>query len=104
MLKMLRNKGKTGENELLKELLNPETTNEKLNKLYKDDSLDLNDLYFNDEHILHFCCKKNLFKSIVWLIANGINIELENEQKETALFYAIHSRSTAILQIYSCRS
>ena len=99
MLKMLRNKGKTGENELLKELLNPETTNEKLNKLYKDDSLDLNDLYFNDEHILHFCCKKNLFKSIVWLIANGINIELENEQKETALFYAIHSRSTAILQI-----
>ena len=30
---------------------------------------------------------------------NDINIEIENDQKETAIFYAIHSKSTAILQI-----
>ena len=99
MLKKLLNKSKAVENEFLKELLNPETTNDKLNKLFKDYNIDLNELYFNDEFILHYCCKKDLFKSVLWLITNGINIEIENEKNETALFYAINSRSSAILQI-----
>lgn len=99
MLKKLLNKSKAVENDFLKELLNPETTNDKLNKLFKDYDIALNDLYFNDEFILHYCCKKDLFKSVLWLVTNGINIETENEKNETALFYAINSRSSAILQV-----
>ncbi len=98
MFKMLLNKSKATEEDFFKELLNPNMDNEKLNKIYSELDLNLNELYFHDEYILHFCCKKDLFKSVVWLIANGINIEIENSQKETAIFYAIHAKSSAILQ------
>ena len=98
MFKMLLNKTKNTEEEFLKELLNPNMDNEKLNKIYRELDLNLNELYFHEEHILHICCKKDLFKSVIWLIANGINIEIENSQKETAVFYAIHAKSSAVLQ------
>lgn len=100
MLKTLINKSKSTEEEFLKELLNPNTNNEKLNKSYKDLDINLNQLLFqDDEHILHLCCKKELFHSVVWLVSKGINLEIENLQKETAIFYAIRAKSTAILQV-----
>lgn len=98
MFKKLLNKGNITEDDFLKELLNLNIDNEKLNKMYRELNLDLNNLYFHDEHILHYCCKKDLFQSVLWLIANGINIEIENDQKETAIFYAVHTKSSAILQ------
>ena len=99
MFKKLLNKGTATEEDFLKELLNLNTNTEKLNKLYKEvGHLDLNNLYYQDEHILHYCCKKDLFQSVLWLIANGINIEIENDQNETAIFYAIHAKNSAILQ------
>lgn len=99
MFKKLLNKGNATEEDFLKELLNLNTNTEKLNKLYRElGHLDLNNLYYQDEHILHYCCKKDLFQSVLWLIANGVNIEIENTQNETALFYAIHAKNSAILQ------
>ena len=98
MFKKLLNKGNATEEDFLKELLNLNMNNEKLNKMYRELNLDLNNLYFQNEHILHYCCKKDLFQSVLWLIGNGIDIEVENAQKETAIFYAIHARSSAILQ------
>ena len=98
MFKKLLNKGNITEEDFLKELLNLNMDYEKLNKMYRELNLDLNNLYFHDEHILHYCCKKDLFQSVIWLIANGINIEIENPQKETAIFYAIHAKNSAILQ------
>lgn len=98
MFEMLLNKAKATEENFLKELLNQNMNLEKLNKIYKELKLDLNSLYFQDEFILHYCCKKDLFQSVLWLISNGINIEFENSQKETAIFYAIHAKSSAILQ------
>ncbi len=98
MFKKLLNKGNATEEDFLKELLNLNIDTEKLNKMYRELNIDLNNLYFHDEHILHYCCKKDLFQSVLWLIANGINIEVENAQKETAIFYAIHAKSSAILQ------
>lgn len=98
MFKKLLNKGNATEEDFLKELLNLNMDTEKLNKMYRELNIDLNNLYFHDEHILHYCCKKDLFQSVLWLIANGINIEVENAQKETAIFYAIHAKSSAILQ------
>ena len=98
MFKKLLNKGNATEEDFLKELLNLNMNNEKLNKMYRELNLDLNNLYYQDEHILHYCCKKDLFQSVLWLVANGIDIEIENAQKETALFYAIHAKNSAILQ------
>jgi ankyrin repeat protein len=98
MFKRLLNKSKATEEDFLKELLNSNINNEKLNKIYNELDLDLNELRFNDEFILHYCCKKDLFQSVVWLISNGINIEIENSQKETAIFYAIYAKNSAILQ------
>jgi ankyrin repeat protein len=98
MFKGLLNKSKATEEDFLKELLNPNMNSEKLNKIYREVDLNLDELYFNDELVLHYCCKKDLFQSVIWLISNGINIEVENSQKETAIFYAIHSKSSAILQ------
>ena len=100
MLKTLMNNSKSTEEDFLKELLNLNTNNEKLNKLYKDFNTDLNQLYYQDEHIFHLCCKKDLFHSVVWLISNGINLEIENLEKETAIFYAIRTKGTVILQIF----
>lgn len=98
MFKTFINKNKVSEEEFLKELLNPNINTEKLNKIYRELNLDLNQLYYHDEHIFHLCCKKDLFQSVVWLISNGIDIEIENSQQETAIFYAIHAKSSAILQ------
>ncbi|PKN14621.1 MAG: hypothetical protein CVU67_04695, partial [Deltaproteobacteria bacterium HGW-Deltaproteobacteria-24] len=98
MFEMLLNKAKATEENFFKELLNQNMNLEKLNKIYKELKLDLNSLYFQDEFILHYCCKKDLFQAVLWLISNGINIEFENSQKETAIFYAIHAKSSAILQ------
>ena len=99
MFKKLINKSKSTEEEFLKELLNQNINNEKLDKMHSELGLDLNDLYIHNEHILHYCCKKDLFQAVVWLITNGINIEIENDQEETAIFYAIHAKNSAILQI-----
>ena len=99
MFKKLINKSKSTEEEFFKELLNQNINNEKLDKMHSELGLNLNDLYIHNEHILHYCCKKDLFQAVVWLITNGINIEIENDQEETAIFYAIHAKNSAILQI-----
>lgn len=99
MFKKLINKSKSTEEEFFKELLNQNINNEKLDKMHSELGLDLNDLYIHNEHILHYCCKKDLFQAVVWLITNGINVEIENDQEETAIFYAIHAKNSAILQI-----
>ncbi|MDD2895672.1 MAG: ankyrin repeat domain-containing protein [Aliarcobacter sp.] len=98
MFKKFLNKGNATEEDFLKELLNLNMNTEKLNKMYRELNLNLNNLHIQDEYVLHYCCKKDLFQSVLWLIANGINIEIENAQKETAIFYAIHAKNTAILQ------
>lgn len=98
MFKTLLNKTINTEEEFLKELLNENINNEKLNKIYRNLNLDLNTLHFNNEFILHYCCKKDLFQAVIWLISNGINIEIENLQNETAIFFAIRAKSSAILQ------
>ena len=99
MFKKLINKSKATEEEFLKELLNPNTTNEKLDKMHNELDLNLNELNINNEHILHYCCKKDLFQSVIWLISKGINLEIQNSQEETAIFYAIHAKNSAILQV-----
>jgi ankyrin repeat protein len=99
MFKVLLNKSKSSEEIFLKELLNEKINTKKLDKLYKELNIDLNTLSFDNECILHYCSKKNLYLSVLWLVLNEINLEMENEKKETAIFYAIHAKNSAILQI-----
>lgn len=99
MFEKFLNKTKYTEEELVKELLNPAFNSNKVNKIINSITVDLNTLFFNDELVFHICCKKDLFQAVSWFLENDINIEIENDQKETAIFYAIHSKSTAILQI-----
>ena len=99
MFEKFLNKTKCTEEELVKELLNPAFNSNKVNKIINSITVYLNTLFFNDELVFHICCKKDLFQAVSWFLENDINIEIENDQKETAIFYAIHSKSTAILQI-----
>lgn len=98
MFNKLLKKTKATEEEFVKELLNSSFNLEKITKIYNELDIDLNSLYFKDEHILHYCCKKDLYQSVLWLLNQGADPEIENEQKETAIFYAIHSKSSAIIQ------
>lgn len=90
---------KSTQEDFFKELLLENANSNKLDKLYKSLNIELNNLFHENEHILHYCCKKNLYSSVLWLVNNGIDIEIENEKNETAIFYAIKAKSSAILQI-----
>lgn len=89
----------SNENDLLNELLKSVFVESNLEKMYnKKISLDWRDL--NSFGFLHHCSQKNLLESIKWLIKKGIDIELENDDKETALFIAAkanHKEAITIL-------
>ena len=99
MFKKFLNKTSYSEEELVKELLTHTFNLEKVNKIINSISVDLNTLSFNDELVFHLCCKKDLFQAVLWFLDKRIDIEVQNSQKETAIFYAIHSKSSAILQV-----
>ena len=99
MFKKFLNKTSYSEEELVKELLSHTFNLEKVNKIINSISVDLNTLSFNDELVFHLCCKKDLFQAVLWFLDKRIDIEVQNSQKETAIFYAIHSKSSAILQV-----
>lgn len=99
MLSILSNEKKIAPDDLIQELINPESTNEVLDEIYKITKVDLNSLNFNDEPILHVCCKKDIYISVLWLLENKIDINIQNEHQETALFYAIYSRNSSLLQM-----
>lgn len=99
MFEKFLNKIKGTEEELIKELLNPSLNLKKVDKIINSINVDLNTLSLNNELVFHLCCKKDLFQSVSWFLENQIDIEIENNQKETAIFYAIQSKSTAILQL-----
>ena len=99
MFKKFLNKTSYSEEELVKELLSHTFNLEKVNKIINSISVDLNTLSFNDELVFHLCCKKDLFQAVLWFLDKRIDIEVQNSQKETAVFYAIHSKSSAILQV-----
>ena len=99
MFKKFLNKTSYSEDELVKELLSHTFNLEKVNKIINSISVDLSTLSFNDELVFHLCCKKDLFQAVLWFLDKRIDIEVQNSQKETAVFYAIHSKSSAILQV-----
>lgn len=95
---LAKNKKFTQE-DLIQELINPNSSSEKLNQIYNFLKIDLNSLQINEEPILHVCCKKDIFESVSWLLDKKIDISKQNIYKETAAFYAIYSRNSAMLQL-----
>ena len=66
MFKMLLNKSKATEEEFLKELLNPNTSNEKLDKMHNELDLNLNELNAGS-YILSIENKKNTYTKAIFL-------------------------------------
>ena len=99
MFKKFLNNNKYNEEELIKELLNPSFNLDKINKIVNSVPVDVNHLYIEEELLFHICCKKDLFQAVLWFIDKKINLELENSEKETAIFYATQSKTTAIIQV-----
>jgi ankyrin repeat protein len=99
MFKKFLNNTKYDEDELIKELLNPSFNLNKINKIADSIPVDLNHLYLEHELVFHLCCKKDLFQAVIWFIDKKVNLEAENSEKETAIFYATQSRTTAIVQL-----
>ena len=99
MFKKFLNNNKYSEEELIKELLNPSFNLDKIDKIFNSISIDLNHLYLEEELVFHICCKKDLFQAVLWFIDKKINLNLENSEKETAIFYATQSKTTAIIQV-----
>jgi ankyrin repeat protein len=92
-------KTKYHEEDLIKELLNPSFNIEKVNKIFNSIDIDLNTLSYNEELVFHICCKKDLFQAVAWFLENQMNIEIQDSQNQTAIFYATQSKSTAIIQL-----
>jgi len=99
MLNLLSSSNKYSTESLIKELINPSFNLEIIDIIYEKLNINLNSLYINDEPILLVCCKKDLYNSVLWLLENKINIELENSLKETAIFYAIYSKDSNLLNL-----
>lgn len=85
--------------DLINELTDPFFYLEDVNKIYSKLQVDLNSLYINNEPLLIACCKKDLYNSVKWLLENRVNIEIENSLKESAIFYAIYSKDTKLLEL-----
>ncbi len=85
--------------DLIQELFNPNSSSEKLDLIYNTLNINLNSLEIDNEPILHLCCKKDIFESVSWLLNKKVDIYKQNTYKETATFYAIYSRNSAILQL-----
>ena len=64
MLSSLLTKNKKfTQDDLIQELINPNSSSEKLNQIYNFLKIDLNSLQIDEEPILHVCCKKDIFES-----------------------------------------
>ena len=65
MLSSLLTKNKKfTQDDLIQELINPNSSSEKLNQIYNFLKIDLNSLQIDEEPILHVCCKKDIFESV----------------------------------------
>ena len=99
MLGLLNFGNKYTNEDLIQELTDPFFDLEDINKIYSKLEVDLNSLYVNDEPLLLVCCKKDLYNSVKWLLENKVNTELENSLKESAIFYAIYSKDSKLLEL-----
>ena len=61
MFDKLLGKTKITEDEFIKELISSNFNLEKITTIYSELKINLTNFSYKDEHILHYCCKKDLF-------------------------------------------
>lgn len=99
MLKNIISKKIVSHEDFLSELKNNLFNEIKLNQALKSGNIDLNWTNENSETFLHLCCKGGYYESIKWLIENGCDIEAQTNEGNTPIFYAIQSKSRAVLSL-----
>ncbi|MGB1227693.1 MAG: ankyrin repeat domain-containing protein [Poseidonibacter sp.] len=99
MLKGFNKKKDFSQEDLLKEFLNHVFNANKIEEIYKNGNLDINWTNQNDETYLQLCSKGGYIESVKWLLNNGANTEIENKEKETALFYSLHSNNLPLVTL-----
>lgn len=98
MIKKLFSKKNYTKNDLSKELLLTVFNIEKIESLYKK-NFDLNLLNDNKESILHLCAKKGLNNSINWLITKDVDVNIQNADGSTPIFYALLGNNLSTLKL-----
>ena len=89
--KFLKKKNYTKE-DFLKELTSPIFDLSKIEEVFND-QIDLNEVNKDNETYLHICSKKGCLESAKWLLEKGADIEAQNIEQNTPLFYAALSNS-----------
>lgn len=85
--------------EFLKNLLSKNFNEHKIDNLFEVSDIDINWQDEEGKSFLHICEEKNLRESIKWLIKNNANLEIEDKNKETALFYAIKENHSHMVKL-----
>ena len=74
--------------------------NDLINELLKNKPhFDLNVLNSNEETFLHLCAKKGCNDALLWLIGKKVLLNYENNEGNTAIFYAIVSSKESTIEI-----
>ncbi len=85
--------------DLKKELLKPVFNLNNIEEIYKSYP-NISDTNENMESLLHLCVKKNLYEACKWLLEKKIDINMQNDEEITALFYTVYLRNTNILKLF----
>jgi len=84
---------------VLQELLHKNFNKEWLKEGLDSKKININYLDDNGNSYLMKCIKVGKFKAAIWLIENGIDVTLENDENETAFNYAINRNNHEILNM-----
>lgn len=95
MIKKFIKKKTFTEEDFLKELLNPIFTLDSVEEKYNE-NINLKKTNSNGETYLHLCVKKGCLESAKWLLKNRVDLEAQNDDGETPLFYAALANSGVI--------
>lgn len=85
--------------DLNEELLKPTFKLNNIEEIYASYP-NLTNINNNGESILHLCVKKGLSESVNWLLEKKIDINIENNEEITALFYTVYLRNTQIIRLF----
>jgi len=98
MLNKLFGKNTFTENGFLKELLKDNFDENILSAVLQSKSIKLNHQDANGNSFLHHCLLNEQYKSAIWIIENGIDLNIKNKKDEHCLNLAISKKNKQVIQ------
>lgn len=95
--KLMKSKNYT-KDDLINELLKKEFNLKNLEEIYAAYP-NVTDINQHGETFLHLCVKKGLFESVKWLLDKKIDLNIENNEELSALFYTVYLKNTSITKL-----